>query len=779
MVVGSRIAHGIVAWLAVTLCAAPAAASILIVSPHPDDDIILDAGVTRAALLRGETVRVVYLTNGDFEGLEEGDLRQDEAVAAQELLGNVEGNLIFLGYPDFYLDEIYLAYPQPTGGFTAPNGQSETYAHRGLGGVDYHTFRTGSPALYNRPNLVGDLTDVLETYQPEHVFVTSHFDLHRDHALAFTLVEEAAAGAAATVPGYEPAVYEGIVHGGSGWPVIVDPTAYTTQPPILPTTSLVWSERAGLDVPQSMQRPNFLLNLKAQALDRHVTQGGSQTFAARVHKDEVFWISNPVGANQPPVPRAGLGQTVVEGAAVQLDGTASFDPESAPLSFAWTQTAGMAVSLSDPADPTPGFTAPTGLPADEVLVFELAVGDGVFSSVPDSVAITVQSSTPQPNDPPFAYAGPNQIVAENVAVHLDGTGSSDPNGDPISYLWTQISGIPVVLSDPDTAMPSFTSPSGLSEDAVLVFRLIVDDGDLGSAPDFVTITVLSSAPPGNGAPFADAGPDQTANPGDAVELDGTGSSDPEGDPISYQWTQIAGTPVTLLAKTQATAGFAVPSGIAADEILRFLLVVSDGQAAEPDEVQIYARAAPSNVAPRASSSASSEALATSQGARKATDQHLDGYPGDHTREWSSAGETAGAWLELTWPQDYDVARVVLWDRPNSADCVTAATLHFSDGSTVPVGALDNDGGPVEVAFPPRATRSLRITVDSVSASTMNAGLAEIEVFGAPAAPAGGGGPGGGPAVPALPAWGTWVVAAGMLAAGARRRPVGRRPAARS
>src|SRR5688500_7567672 len=83
-------------WLAVP---SAARADILVVAPHPDDDIIMASGVVQRALARNEPVWVVYVTNGDFAGVSTGTLRQGEAVAAQAALGLDEDRLIFLGYP--------------------------------------------------------------------------------------------------------------------------------------------------------------------------------------------------------------------------------------------------------------------------------------------------------------------------------------------------------------------------------------------------------------------------------------------------------------------------------------------------------------------------------------------------------------------------------------------------------------------------------------------------------------------------------------------------------
>jgi len=136
-----------------------------------------------------------------------------------------------------------------------------------------------------------------------------------------------------------------------------------------------------------------------------------------------------------------------------------------------------------------------------------------------------------------------------------------------------------------------------------------------------------------------------------------------------------------------------------------------------------------NIASLATVTASSETAQWEQVALKAVDGVVDGYPGDYTREWATAGEKAGAWIQLTWSSAYMVDRVVLYDRPNSADQILSGTLTFSDGSTIPVGTLSNDGTGVVFTFPPKTVTSVRLTVNQASSSTQNIGLSEIEVFG--------------------------------------------------
>ncbi|MCY4490356.1 MAG: PKD domain-containing protein, partial [Thaumarchaeota archaeon] len=172
----------------------------------------------------------------------------------------------------------------------------------------------------------------------------------------------------------------------------------------------------------------------------------------------------------------------------------------------------------------------------------------------------------------IADAGPDQNVALRATVTLDGTGSTYPDGETITYSWTQTSGPDVTLTDATTANPTFTAPTTIGP---MVFTLTVTAGGLKDT-DMVTINVSD-------APVADAGDDQTVAPGATVTLDGSGSMDSDGDPLSYAWTVPAGSGVMLVNANTASPTFTAPT--TAGPIL-FTLAVSAGGLTGTDTVTI-------------------------------------------------------------------------------------------------------------------------------------------------------------------------------------------------
>ena len=287
--------------------------------------------------------------------------------------------------------------------------------------------------------------------------------------------------------------------------------------------------------------------------------------------------------NDAPVANAGFDQTADEGILVTLNESGSSDADGDTLDFMWEQTAGPLVTMSNPKAIQPTFTSPTVFTKTK-LIFRLIVSDEKLQSS-DTVEVTVNNTV---NESPVAHAGVDQTVGEGVLVTLDGSGSSDPNGDQLIYKWKQAGGPFVAMGDPASKRPTFTSPTVVAETELTFELTVMDSGQLKSM-DTVVVTVKNTV---NEAPVARAGSDQTVNENVTVTLDGSGSSDPNGgDQLTYSWKQTPGASVTLSNPTAATATFTSPT-VAETEVLTFILTVSDGLHEDTDEVNIKVEKTP-------------------------------------------------------------------------------------------------------------------------------------------------------------------------------------------
>ena len=203
-----------------------------------------------------------------------------------------------------------------------------------------------------------------------------------------------------------------------------------------------------------------------------------------------------VGESSPPnpIPIANAGNDILnagEQAPITLDGTGSFDPDNEPISYSWSQTLGPSVSLANPNDSQPSFTTPTVYDYTE-LIFSLVVNDGLSNSVADVVSVSVLNTI---NEDPTANAGPDQNVDELVLVLLDGSDSSDPNNDTLTYAWTQTAGTTVELTGADTDSPTFTTHDVGADGETLTFSLVVSDGSISSLANTVEINVADVSSP--------------------------------------------------------------------------------------------------------------------------------------------------------------------------------------------------------------------------------------------------------------------------------------------
>jgi hypothetical protein len=226
----------------------------------------------------------------------------------------------------------------------------------------------------------------------------------------------------------------------------------------------------------------------------------------------------------PPVANPGHNQAVTVDATVVLNGTGSTSADGQPLTYAWTlvlRPAGSTAALMGADTVSPTFV----VDKDGVYQVQLIVNDGLASS-PSTVTITTQTTAP------VANAGPHQVVNVSAAVQLNGAGSTDANGLPLTYLWSLVSvppGSTATLDNPTAVNPMFTVDRG----GIYIAQLIVNNGKLSSNPATVTITTQALL-----APAANAGQNRTVALGGLVMLSGSGT-DSQNLPLAFQWSLIS------------------------------------------------------------------------------------------------------------------------------------------------------------------------------------------------------------------------------------------------
>lgn len=291
------------------------------------------------------------------------------------------------------------------------------------------------------------------------------------------------------------------------------------------------------------------------------------------------------GFNTSPVSDVGDDQAVSTGDLVSLDGTASYDPDNDSFTNRWAFVDLPAASTLVATDIGTRFRSTASFTPDVAGTYRLrlAVDDGPNVDR-DYIDIVATDAT---NIAPVAVAGPDQTGSVGASVSLDGTGSGDADGDPLTYIWSfnsAPSGSSLVNSD---ISGRFSDSGSFTPDVAGTYtmRLYVSDGT-DFSQDTVDVVVTGS----NQAPVADAGVDQDVYLLNDAVVSGSGSSDPDGDPLTYSWvfTSVAsGSSLTngdITDATNVVASFTPDVGGTYD----LELTVDDGTTTSTDTIVINA-----------------------------------------------------------------------------------------------------------------------------------------------------------------------------------------------
>lgn len=233
------------------------------------------------------------------------------------------------------------------------------------------------------------------------------------------------------------------------------------------------------------------------------------------------------GASRPTAVATASASSVPIGTAVTLDGSASSTPNGGSLTYVWTLAglpANSAAALSSTSAVRPTFTP--DLPGNYVA--DLLVRDGSAESEHARVTVTATTTVPV-----AVIAQPTRSVLRGLTVTLDGSASVPPTGaaaSALSYEWTlteQPEGSAATLNGANSNTATFLA------DAIGLYRatLIVRHGDKASPAAEARITVTN----GNSSPVVSLNVPTTVVRGQTVTLDGSASSDPDGNPLHYRW----------------------------------------------------------------------------------------------------------------------------------------------------------------------------------------------------------------------------------------------------
>ena len=244
---------------------------ILVFVPHPDDDILSTAGMIQQALDMGLPLRVVIMTVGDYnetsfalyrkeitldpvEALRLGETRYEEALSAQGILGVAPEQVTVLGYPDGGGLEIFEHHWDEADPYVALLSQKDA--------VPY-TFAQSPGAPFVGQNIVADVQQVVEEFQPTKIFTSHPGDLHPDHQTVPLYLQIALWNLETQL---QPEVFHFITHYGR-WP---QPRGYQPDHPLEPPAQYDVDNRWLILPITPEQRQN-----KLAALQAHKTQWGS------------------------------------------------------------------------------------------------------------------------------------------------------------------------------------------------------------------------------------------------------------------------------------------------------------------------------------------------------------------------------------------------------------------------------------------------------------------------------------------------------------------------
>lgn len=243
---------------------------IIIFSPHPDDETLGNSAIIRQAIEKNATIMIVVMTNGDAYSQDFfnmflkfsnnsnssgniGDNRHDEVINATQKLGLNESNIVFLGYPDAGLKELFINNWDYNNLYKRPKGSNQ-FDH------SPYSFSYEKNAPYCGANVVKNLDQIMDDFKPNMILIPDDGDDHQDHWATSAFVRYVA-----VQRNYNGIIYNYLVHKGSEWPT---PFYYSPDDKLLPPSEILELDATWMKLPMNKSNEK----LKEEAVESHQTQ---------------------------------------------------------------------------------------------------------------------------------------------------------------------------------------------------------------------------------------------------------------------------------------------------------------------------------------------------------------------------------------------------------------------------------------------------------------------------------------------------------------------------
>jgi phosphodiesterase/alkaline phosphatase D-like protein/outer membrane lipoprotein-sorting protein len=355
--------------------------------------------------------------------------------------------------------------------------------------------------------------------------------------------------------------------------------------------------------------------------------------------------------NTAPIAAAGGPYTALEGAAVQLDGSGSADADGDAMTWSWTFSGGPAAATG--AQPERTWAD------DGTFQVVLVVTDEHGASDADTTTATITNAAPT------VVLSLSAASVGEAQTMMASASFTDPGTADAPWAWELDWGDGTTVTGSAEQQSQITASHAFAAPGEYEVRVTVTDKDGGAGSAQATVTV-TSAPPGNTAPVANAGGPYTADEGTPVQLDGSGSSDPDGDTLAWSWSFDGGPMPATGAQPQRTWSD--------DGTFEIVLVVTDEHGATAVDTT---SATITNVAPSVAVSLSATSVTEGQSVMV-------------TASFSDPGTTDAPWA---WELDWGNGTTGTGSADQQSEQITGSHSYAAPGEyVVRVTVMDKDGG---------------------------------------------------------------------------------------